>query len=162
MMEALPSTNNSDSDCQTPKKRGRNPSVVCPNVPFIKNVDVERQRRKTLKNSFCELQSVVPYASKMDRAFLLSAAVFYIKELKEKVEESEYKRMKMEQLEIEMKIVGKNFLQINIGELKSNEFSICGYKWYMLIQMQSPNSPSHLSLCLCVADHGKLLQGWDN
>lgn len=44
----------------------------------------------------------------MDRASLLSATVFYTKEQKDKVEGLEYKRMKMEQLEVEMKIVGED------------------------------------------------------
>lgn len=110
MTEALPVSKISDSTSQfkTPKKRGRKPSIGRPNVPLINHVDAERHRREKLTRAFCKLQSVVPYASTMDRASLLSAAVLYIKELKEKVEELESKRMKMKQLEIEVKIVGED------------------------------------------------------
>lgn len=109
MMEVLPSSKISDSTCliKTRKKRGRKPRVGWPNLPLINHVDAERHRREKLKKAFCELQSVVPYASTMDRASLLSAAVLYIKEMKEKAQELESKRMKMEQLEIEVKIVGE-------------------------------------------------------
>ncbi|XP_015077427.1 TNF receptor-associated factor homolog 1a [Solanum pennellii] len=56
----------------------------------------------------------------------------------------------------------EKFLQINNRELRSNEFEIGGYKWYILIYPQGCDVCSHLSLFLCVAGHHDLLPGWSH
>lgn len=55
-----------------------------------------------------------------------------------------------------------NFSQINKRELRSNQFEVGGYKWYILIYPQGCDVCNHLSLFLCVANHDKLLPGWSH
>ncbi|XAR57376.1 hypothetical protein NMG60_11025500 [Bertholletia excelsa] len=54
------------------------------------------------------------------------------------------------------------FSQINKRELRSKEFEVGGYKWYILIYPQGCDVCNHLSLFLCVANHDKLLPGWSH
>ncbi|XP_039071198.1 TNF receptor-associated factor homolog 1a-like isoform X2 [Hibiscus syriacus] len=54
------------------------------------------------------------------------------------------------------------FSQINKRELRSNVFEVGGYKWYILIYPQGCDVCNHLSLFLCVANHDKLLPGWNH
>ncbi|KAK4361561.1 hypothetical protein RND71_020513 [Anisodus tanguticus] len=54
------------------------------------------------------------------------------------------------------------FSQINKRELRSNAFEVGGYKWYILIYPQGCDVCNHLSLFLCVANHDKLLPGWNH
>ncbi|GMH19965.1 hypothetical protein Nepgr_021806 [Nepenthes gracilis] len=56
----------------------------------------------------------------------------------------------------------EKFSQINKRELRSNEFEVGGYKWYILIYPQGCDVCNHLSLFLCVANHDKLLPGWSH
>lgn len=81
-------TNKTQTQTQTPKKRGRKPNQLGREVP-LNHVEAERQRREKLNHRFYALRSVVPNVSRMDKASLLSDAVSYIKELKSKVEELE-------------------------------------------------------------------------
>jgi len=55
-----------------------------------------------------------------------------------------------------------HFSQINRSELRSNSFDVGGYKWYILIYPQGCDVCNHLSLFLCVANHDKLLPGWNH
>ncbi|CAL5400841.1 unnamed protein product [Camellia sinensis] len=90
----------SDSDCpfvtpilepqpqpqqRAPKKRGRKPGVG--RETPLNHVEAERQRREKLNHRFYALRAVVPNVSRMDKASLLSDAVSYINELKNKVED---------------------------------------------------------------------------
>ncbi|KAJ0669038.1 putative transcription factor bHLH family [Helianthus annuus] len=89
----------SDSDCQlvlstTTKHKKRQHNNKLPNVKGKKSgggfqpmnhVEAERQRREKLNQRFYALRSVVPNVSRMDKASLLSDAVSYINNLKEKV-----------------------------------------------------------------------------
>lgn len=72
------------------KKKSRKLSTEKESSPK-NHVEAERQRRERLNHRFYALRSVVPNVSKMDKASLLSDAVTYIKELKDKVEELETK-----------------------------------------------------------------------
>ncbi|KAJ9154201.1 hypothetical protein P3X46_027563 [Hevea brasiliensis] len=56
----------------------------------------------------------------------------------------------------------EKFSQINKRELRSDEFEVGGYKWYILIYPQGCDVCNHLSLFLCVANHDKLLPGWSH
>ncbi|XP_020587073.1 LOW QUALITY PROTEIN: MATH domain-containing protein At5g43560-like, partial [Phalaenopsis equestris] len=56
----------------------------------------------------------------------------------------------------------ENYSQINKRELRSDEFEIGGYKWYILVYPQGCDVCNHLSLFLCVANHDKLLPGWSH
>ncbi|KAG7991862.1 hypothetical protein I3843_02G100000 [Carya illinoinensis] len=56
----------------------------------------------------------------------------------------------------------EKFSQINKRELRSNQFEVGGYKWYILIYPQGCDVCNHLSLFLCVANHDKLLPGWSH
>ncbi|KAM3708173.1 hypothetical protein ACB098_02G078800 [Castanea mollissima] len=56
----------------------------------------------------------------------------------------------------------EKFSEINKRELRSNQFEIGGYKWYILIYPQGCDFCHHLSLFLCVANHDKLLPGWSH
>ncbi|PKA58019.1 Transcription factor bHLH14 [Apostasia shenzhenica] len=69
------------------KKRSRKAGIGRENP--VNHVEAERQRREKLNHRFYALRSVVPNVSRMDKASLLSDAVSYIKELREKVEELE-------------------------------------------------------------------------
>ncbi|KAK7306843.1 hypothetical protein VNO77_44803 [Canavalia gladiata] len=51
----------------------------------LNHVEAERQRREKLNQRFYALRSAVPNVSKMDKASLLSDAVSYINELKDKI-----------------------------------------------------------------------------
>ncbi|CAJ1965240.1 unnamed protein product [Sphenostylis stenocarpa] len=55
----------------------------------INHVEAERQRREKLNQRFYALRSAVPNVSKMDKASLLSDAVYYINELKAKISQLE-------------------------------------------------------------------------
>ncbi|XP_050203928.1 transcription factor MYC1 [Mercurialis annua] len=104
----------SDSDCRLraapaikiPKKRGRKPGGVR-DVP-VNHVEAERQRREKLNNRFYALRAVVPNVSKMDKASLLSDAVFYINELKSKVDELETRIHKDSSKRVKLEAVGDN------------------------------------------------------
>ncbi|XP_021889655.1 transcription factor MYC2 [Carica papaya] len=90
---------NSDSDCplmnnvgpivekKLHKKRGRKPGLG--RETPLNHVEAERQRREKLNHRFYALRAVVPNVSRMDKASLLSDAVYYINELKGKIEELE-------------------------------------------------------------------------
>ncbi|GMY27225.1 TNF receptor-associated factor homolog 1b isoform X1 [Fagus crenata] len=56
----------------------------------------------------------------------------------------------------------EKFSEINKRELRSNQFEVGGYKWYILIYPQGCDVCHHLSLFLCVANHDKLLPGWSH
>ncbi|KAK4586173.1 hypothetical protein RGQ29_023392 [Quercus rubra] len=56
----------------------------------------------------------------------------------------------------------EKFSEINKRELRSNQFEVGGYKWYILIYPQGCDVCDHLSLFLCVANHDKLLPGWSD
>lgn len=68
-------------------RKGRKPGTS-KEVP-VNHVEAERLRREKLNHHFYALRSVVPNVSKMDKASLLSDAVWYIKELRARVEELE-------------------------------------------------------------------------
>lgn len=74
-----------EKQLRRPKKRGRKPGNG--RDISLNHVEAERQRREKLNHRFYALRAVVPNVSRMDKASLLSDAVAYIKELKEKVEE---------------------------------------------------------------------------
>eukprot|EP00879_Flechtneria_rotunda_P027477 GHRR01029438.1.p1 GENE.GHRR01029438.1~~GHRR01029438.1.p1 ORF type:complete len:173 (+),score=41.18 GHRR01029438.1:40-519(+) len=55
-----------------------------------------------------------------------------------------------------------NFSEISKRELRSNQFDVGEYKWYILVYPQGCDVCNHLSLFLCVADYDKLLPGWSH
>lgn len=70
-----------------PKKRGRKPGLG--RETPLNHVEAERQRREKLNHRFYALRAVVPNVSRMDKASLLSDAVDYINEMKNKIEDLE-------------------------------------------------------------------------
>ncbi|KAF8069364.1 TRAF1A [Scenedesmus sp. PABB004] len=50
----------------------------------------------------------------------------------------------------------------NQREIRSSQFAIGDYKWYILVYPQGCDVCNHLSLFLCVADYDKLLPGWSH
>ncbi|GFQ07466.1 math domain-containing protein at5g43560 [Phtheirospermum japonicum] len=52
--------------------------------------------------------------------------------------------------------------QVSRREVRSNAFDVGGYKWYVLIYPQGCEVANHLSLFLCVANHDKLIPGWNH
>ncbi|KAD7116952.1 hypothetical protein E3N88_04220 [Mikania micrantha] len=91
------SSEHSDSDCQmvppsmTNQKKKQLDNKLPNSSRFrpVSHVEAERQRRKKLNQRFYALRSVVPNVSRMDKASLLSDAVCYINQLKEKVKHLE-------------------------------------------------------------------------
>ncbi|WIA30517.1 hypothetical protein OEZ86_000601 [Tetradesmus obliquus] len=55
-----------------------------------------------------------------------------------------------------------NFAEISKRELRSHQFEVGDYKWYILVYPQGCDVCNHLSLFLCVADYDKLLPGWSH
>eukprot|EP00775_Hariotina_reticulata_P007116 gene7116-7330_t len=56
----------------------------------------------------------------------------------------------------------ENFSEISKRELRSSQFDVGEYKWYILVYPQGCDVCNHLSLFLCVADYDKLLPGWSH